>query len=74
VPGEWVCRHRAQPNSSHIPQLHGHLGAPVAFGKGPVGVETLPAAAAGAGFLLLLISFSGTYGILIPLLSTFQWL
>jgi hypothetical protein len=72
VPGEWVCRHRAQPNSSHIPPLHGYLGAPVAFGKGAVGGETLPAAAAGARFLLLLISFSGTQWILTPLLSTFQ--
>eukprot|EP01047_Picozoa_sp_COSAG01_P005916 COSAG01_NODE_208_length_21996_cov_31.972097_12_plen_164_part_00 len=48
VPGEWICRHRAQPNSSHISPLHGHLGAAVAFGKGAVGGETLPAAAAGS--------------------------
>jgi hypothetical protein len=36
VPVEWICRHRAQPNSSHIPPPHGHLGAPVAFGRGPL--------------------------------------
>ena len=45
VPVEWICRHRAQPNSSHIPPPQGHLGAAVAFGKGAVGGETLPAAA-----------------------------
>ena len=43
VPVEWICRHRAQPNSSHIPPPQGHLGAAVAFGKGAVGGETLPA-------------------------------
>jgi hypothetical protein len=36
VPGGWICRHRAQPNSSHIPPPHGHLGAAVAFGRGPL--------------------------------------
>jgi hypothetical protein len=36
VPGEWICCHRAQPNSSHIPPSHGHLGAAVAFGRGPL--------------------------------------
>ena len=34
VPIEWVCRHRAQPSSSHIPPPQGHLGAAAAFGKG----------------------------------------
>ena len=43
VPVEWICRHRAQSNSSHIPLPQGHLGAAVAFGKGAVGGETLPA-------------------------------
>jgi hypothetical protein len=52
VPGGWICRHRAQPNSSHIPPPHGHLGAAVAFGRGP-------AATAGPRFLLLLIAFQG---------------
>jgi hypothetical protein len=50
VPVEWICRQRAQLNSSHIPPPQGHLGAAVAFGKGAVGGETLPAAAAGARF------------------------
>ena len=54
VPVEWICRHRAQSNSSHIPLPQGHLGAAVAFGKGAVGWETLPAAAAGARQFLLL--------------------
>ena len=27
MPGEWICRHRAQPKSSHNPQAHGHLGS-----------------------------------------------
>eukprot|EP01049_Picozoa_sp_SAG25_P003706 SAG25_NODE_217_length_11656_cov_91.443108_10_plen_104_part_00 len=36
VPGGWICRHRAQPNSSHIPPPHRHLGAAVAFGRGPL--------------------------------------
>jgi hypothetical protein len=36
VPGGWICRHRAQPNSSHIPPPHGHLSAAVAFGRGPL--------------------------------------
>jgi hypothetical protein len=36
VPGGWICRHRAQPNFSHIPPPHGHLGAAVAFGRGPL--------------------------------------
>jgi hypothetical protein len=43
VPVEWICRHRAQSNSSRIPLPQGHLGAAVAFGKGAVGGETLPA-------------------------------
>ena len=62
VPVEWICRHRAQPNSSHIPPPQGHLGAAVAFGKGAVGGETLQPAAAGARFLLLLIAFQGRRG------------
>jgi hypothetical protein len=61
VPGGWICRHRAQPNSSHILPPHGHLGAAVAFGRA-VGGETLPAVAAGARFLLLLIAFQGRRG------------
>eukprot|EP01047_Picozoa_sp_COSAG01_P102951 COSAG01_NODE_32473_length_580_cov_2.276507_1_plen_49_part_10 len=36
MPGGWICRHRAHPNFSHIPLLHGHLGAAVAFGRGPL--------------------------------------
>jgi hypothetical protein len=36
VPGGWICRHRAQPNFTHIPPPHGHLGAAVAFGRGPL--------------------------------------
>ena len=62
VPVEWICRHRAQSNSSHIPLPQGHLGAAVAFGKGAVGGETLQPAAAGARFLLLLIAFQGRSG------------
>ena len=62
VPVEWICRHRAQSNSSYIPLPQGHLSAGVAFGKGAVGEETLPAAAAGARFLLLLIAFQGRRG------------
>jgi hypothetical protein len=36
VPVEWICRHRVQPNSSHIPPPQGHLGATMAFGRGPL--------------------------------------
>jgi hypothetical protein len=62
VPGGWICRHRAQPNSSRIPPPHGHLGAGCGVRKGAVGGETLTAVAAGARFLLLLIAFQGRRG------------
>eukprot|EP01049_Picozoa_sp_SAG25_P000274 SAG25_NODE_8_length_29132_cov_108.213895_11_plen_94_part_00 len=62
MPGGWICRHRAQPNFSHIPPPHGHLGAAVAFGRGLLaGKHYQPPhrIAAGARFLLLLIAFHG---------------
>ena len=62
VPVEWICRHRAQSNSSHIPLPQEHLGATVAFGKGAVGGKHYQPAAAGARFLLLLIAFQGRRG------------
>ena len=34
MPVEWICRHRAQPSSSHIPPPQWHLGAAAAFAKG----------------------------------------
>jgi hypothetical protein len=60
VPGGWICRHRAQPNSSHIPLPHGHLGAAVAFGKGAVGEETLPACRSWRSISAAADCFSGT--------------
>ena len=62
VPVEWICRHRAQPNSSHILPPQGHLGAAVAFGRGPLAGKHYQPAAAGARFLLLLIAFQGRRG------------
>jgi hypothetical protein len=64
VPGGWICRHRAQPNSSHIPLPQGHLGAAVAFGKGAVGEETLPACRSWRSISAaqLLIAFQGRRG------------
>lgn len=70
VPGEWICRHRAQPNSSHIPPSRGHLSAVLTLGKGRNwrGFQSTAAAA-----LLLTIDYCiVTYGILVPLLSIFQ--
>ena len=60
VPVEWICRHRAQPNSSHIPPPQGHLGAAVAFGKGAVGGETLPARRSWRSISAAADCFSGT--------------
>ena len=60
VPVEWICRHGAQPNSSHIPPPHGHLGAAVAFGKGAVGGETLPARRSWRSISAAADCFSGT--------------
>ena len=60
MPVEWICRHRAQLNSSHIPPPHGHLGAAVAFGKGAVGGETLPARRSWRSISAAADCFSGT--------------
>eukprot|EP01047_Picozoa_sp_COSAG01_P036895 COSAG01_NODE_2900_length_6892_cov_34.502871_11_plen_99_part_00 len=60
VPVEWICRHRAQSNSSHIPPPQGHLSAAVAFGKGAVGGEILPARRSWRSISAAADCFSGT--------------
>jgi hypothetical protein len=66
VPVEWICRTPltsellSHPDSSHIPPPQGHLGASVAFGKGAVGGETLPARRSWRSISAAADCFSGT--------------